>query len=327
MSAGAAGGPVIGVDVGGTKLLPLRLEPDGSIVAGAARPSPRAGADLVSEIVASVEALTVAPGAGAPAALGVGVPALVDAGGVVRFSAHLGGVVGTALRDELEAALPGTAVWVGNDATAACWAEHQRGAARGCQDVLLITLGTGIGAGFVSGGRLLEGAHGYAGEVGHMVIDPTGPHCSCGKRGCWERYASGSGLGVLGREMAMAGLAPRLVELAGGDPEAVRGEHVTRAAGEGDPAAIETMGRLAGWLALGLSNLVNALDPEVIVVGGGLAEAGDVLIRPTREAFDALVEARSERAGLRVELATLGHRAGAVGAGLLAERRLAAPAS
>jgi glucokinase len=184
----------------------------------------------------------------------------------------------------------------------------------------MVTLGTGIGGGIISGGQLIEGANRYAGEFGHMVVDRYGPRCPCGKRGCWERFASGSGLAALGREMAIAGEAPRLVDLAGGDPEMVRGEHVTAAATEGNPAALEIMGRFGWWVALGLANLANAFDPRLIVVGGGLIEAGEVLIDPTRRAFAELVEAPWVRAEVRIEPAVLGPQAGAIGAGLLAAR-------
>jgi glucokinase len=185
----------------------------------------------------------------------------------------------------------------------------------------MVTLGTGIGGGIISGGALNEGHNRYAGEFGHMVVDPHGPRCPCGKQGCWERFASGSGLGRLGREMAIAGEAPRLVELAGGDPELVRGEHVTAAAAEGDSSALEIMKKFGWWVALGLANLANALDPELIVVGGGLIAAGNVLIEPTRRAFGDLVEAPSARDPVRIEPARLGSAAGAIGAGLLAASR------
>ncbi len=250
--------------------------------------------------------------------MGVGVPGLVDSTGLVRFAPNLPGLAGTQLILALSDALPGWTIWVGNDATAACWAECDRGAAQGEDEVLMVTLGTGIGGGMVSGGRLIEGANRFAGEFGHMVVDPHGPRCPCGKRGCWERFASGSGLGALGREMAIAGAAPRLVDLAGGDPEVVRGEHVTAAAAAGDASALEIMSRFGWWVALGLANLANALDPGLIVVGGGLITAGEVLIEPTRRAFAELVEAPSARRSLRIEPAVLGSRAGAIGAGLLA---------
>jgi glucokinase len=308
-------GPVVGVDVGGTKLLAVRLDPGGEVTADPIQASPKDGPGVVEEVAAAARRLA---GDNATGSVGLGVPGLVDTSGTVRFAPNLPGLDGTGLSEALAAARPGWQVWVGNDATAACWAEHDRGAARGADEVLMVTLGTGIGGGIISGGRLIEGSNRYAGEFGHMVVDPHGPRCPCGKRGCWERFASGSGLGALGREMAMAGEAPRLVELAGGDGEMVRGEHVTTAAAAGDPAALEIMDRFGWWVALGLANLANALDPALIVVGGGLIAAGDVLIGPTRRAFAELVEAPTARANIEIEAAVLGSRAGAIGAGLLA---------
>jgi glucokinase len=315
VSGGQPSRPVVGVDIGGTKLLAVRLSPDGKVTADPIQASPGDGPGVVEEVVASARRLA---GSATPGAVGVGVPGLVDGTGSVRFTPNLPGLAGMPLAAALQRELPGWAVWVGNDATAACWAEHDRGAAQGVLDVLMVALGTGIGGGIISGGVLIEGCNRYAGEFGHMVVDPHGPRCPCGKQGCWERFASGSGLGALGREMAIAGEAGRLVDLAGGDPEMVRGEHVTAAAAEGDPSALEIMKRFGWWVALGLANLANALDPELIVVGGGLIAAGDVLIEPTRRAFADLVEAPSARKAVRIEPAALGWRAGAIGAGLLA---------
>jgi glucokinase len=269
---------------------------------------------VVAAVVGLVGELTAAP-----TAVGVGIPALVDADGVLCFSPHLPGLVGVSVGAGLEARFPGVASWFGNDATAAGWAEHDRGAGRGAGDMLMVTLGTGIGGGLVLGGRLAEGARGFAGELGHMVVDPHGPLCPCGQRGCWERFASGSGLGLLGREAAIAGQAEAVVALAG-HPEAVRGEHVTRAAAAGDPGALAIMDRFAWWLALGLANLANVLDPAVIVLGGGLVDAGEVVIEPVRRAFPGLVEAGRQRPDIPIRLAQLGSRAGAIGAGLLAGR-------
>jgi glucokinase len=158
-----------------------------------------------------------------------------------------------------------------------------------------------------------------------MVIDPQGPPCPCGKRGCWERFASGTGLARLAREAAHAGKIPAVVTLAGGDPEAVRGEHLTAAALAADPGALEVMDVFGWWLALGLANLANALDPSVIVLGGGLIEAERVVMGPVRRAFDDLAEA-SEARGVSVLPAQLGERAGAVGAALLAAAGLSARA-
>lgn len=315
-TAGAAGpdapsaGPVVGVDIGGTKILAL-VDGEPGVVHRVATPS--RPADLLEAVRSVVDA---AAGGVAPVAVGAGFPGLVDGSGTVRFSAHLPGLVGTRLAAELAAAY-GEEVWVGNDATAAAWAELRRGAGRGSSELVMVTLGTGIGGGIVAGGRLLEGARRFAGEWGHMVVDPHGPPCPCGQRGCWERFASGDGLGRLGREAAQAGRAPTLVALAGGDPEAVRGEHVTAAATAGDPGSREVLAELAWWLALGLANLANALDPEVMVIGGGLVAAGEVLFVPLREAFGQLVEAGSQR-DVRIVPAALGPSAGAVGAALLA---------
>ena len=250
--------------------------------------------------------------------LGVGCPGMVDRRGKVHFSPNLHGADGVDLRAELvKRRPPGADTFVYNDATSACWAEYTRGAAAGARTALMITLGTGIGGGLVIDGHLAEGANGFAGEVGHVIVDPHGPPCPCGKRGCWERFASGSGLGRLAREAAEGGRVARAAALAGGDPEAVRGEHLTAAALEGDPDALEVLKEFAGWVALGLANLTNVLDPSVIVLGGGLIEAAKVVIGPVRRAFWGLAEGAEAR---QVEIvpAHFGERAGAVGAALLA---------
>jgi glucokinase len=151
-----------------------------------------------------------------------------------------------------------------------------------------------------------------------MVIDPTGPPCPCGRRGCWERFASGSGLGRQARDAAAAGRAGRVVELAGGDPEDVRGEHVTRAALEGDEEALTVLREFAWWFAVGVANLVNVLDPDIVVVGGGLTEAGELFLEPARESFARLVLAPDHRPLVPIVGAMFGPEAGAIGAGLLA---------
>jgi glucokinase len=307
---------VVGIDIGGTKLLAVQLNGSGRVAAELVRDSPRDGQAVLGDVVSTAREMCDPTSVGR-GALGLGIPGLVDEAGTVRFAPNLLGLVGTPLKEAVRGALPGWRVWIGNDATAACWGERAMGVARGADEVLMVTLGTGIGGGIISRGRLVEGAHRYAGEFGHMIVDPNGPQCPCGQRGCWERFASGAGLGGLGREMAVAGRAPRLVWLAGGDPEAVRGEHVTTAAAEGDRPALDIIGRFAWWVALGLANLANAFDPDLIVLGGGLATAGDLLIGPTRQAFERLVAAPSLRS-VQIEMATLGARAGAIGAGLLA---------
>ena len=168
---------------------------------------------------------------------------------------------------------------VENDANCAAVAEHPLRARPEVPTTrVLVTLGTGIGGGLVVGGRVARRSHGFAGEIGHMVVDPTGPPCPCGQRGCWERYASGGGLGRLAREAADAGRLPDVVGSAGGDPETVRGEDVTGPPLGGDPGALAVLEELGWWVALGLANLAAVLDPDRIVLGGGLVGAGELLL-------------------------------------------------
>jgi glucokinase len=307
----------IGVDIGGTKVLAVLLE-DGRVVAETRAPTPAAADDVLQVVTSAVASLAKGGEHGILRAIGVGAPGLVDATGVLRFAPNLMGGAGLAIRAGLEARFPGVVVRAGNDATCAGWAERMLGAARGRDDMVMVTLGTGIGGGIVAGGRLLLGTDGFAGEIGHMVVDPHGPRCPCGKRGCWERFGSGSGLGRLGREAAQAGQARRVAELAGGDPEAVRGEHVTAAAAEGDEEAMAVMAQFGWWLALGLANLANVFDPRCFVLGGGLVSAGTVLFDPVRSAFAELVEGAQYRGPIDILPAELGERAGAIGAALLA---------
>ena len=305
----------VGLDVGGTKCLGLAVA-DGKVVAEERVPTPRGEAALLDALAALVSEL--APAAGDLSAVGVGLPGLVDRDGVLHFAPNLPGVAELHVREELERRL-GVPVQADNDATCAAWGEREQGAARGLDDVVLVTLGTGIGGGIVTAGRISRGAHGFAGEVGHMVVDPDGPPCPCGQRGCWERFASGSGLGSLAREAAAAGRARRVVELAGGQRDAVRGEHVTRALAEGDGEAAEIMARFAWWVALGLVNLANVFDPDAFVVGGGLVAAGPALFEPTARAFEELLAGRELRPLVPILPAVLGERAGAIGAAFLAE--------
>jgi len=307
--------PSIGIDVGGTKCLGVLLDDAGAIVADHRIPTPRgaSGATLVDAVVEVVNALQPA----GRLDVGVGVPGLVDRDGVLRFAPNLRGITELPIRKEVAARL-GVSVQVDNDATCAAWGEQVVGAGRGRPHMILVTLGTGVGGGIVMDGKLARGANGFAGELGHMVIDANGLPCPCGKRGCWERYASGSGLGRVAREAAHARQIPVVVELAGGDPEAVRGEHVTQAAAEGDAAAQAVMARFAWWVALGLASLANAFDPDCFVLGGGLVEAGSILLDPVRAAFIDLVEAAEHRPPVDIIPAALGEKAGAIGAGMLA---------
>jgi glucokinase len=309
----------VGVDLGGTKCLGVVVDGSGAVVDEKRVPTPR-GPDATVAVLGDVAAELMGRHAAAVTAVGIGAPGLVDDDGVLRYAPNLPGVHELALARPLGERL-GVPVIVENDASCAGWGEREAGAGRGLDHVFLVTLGTGIGAGIVVGGQLFRGRHGFAGEVGHMVVDPHGPPCPCGQRGCWERFASGSGLGRLAREAAVGGRAARIVELAGGDAELVKGEHVTTAAAEGDEDARRVMADFGWWVALGLANLANAFDPERFVLGGGLVEAGDVLLTPVRTSFLALLEGADHRPPVDIVAAELGEHAGAIGAALLARRR------
>ncbi len=248
--------------------------------------------------------------------LGIGAAGLVDDVGVVRAAPNLPGVFDLPLRD-LVAERLGIDVVVANDATCAALAEWRLGAARGAHHAAVITLGTGIGGGFVTGGSLLLGANGFAGEPGHMVVDPSGPRCVCGQRGCWERYASGAGLARMAREAAMGGRLDAVVASRGGDPEAVRAEDLGPAARAGDEGAQAVFAEFARWTALGIVNLVNLLDLEVVVLGGGLVAEAGLFLPDVRRFVDELLYFRRHRPSTQIVAAELGDRAGAIGAALL----------
>ncbi len=308
----AGGAVTVGVDVGGTKCLAVALAGNRVVAEGRV-----ATPDTGEEVLDAVAALAVEVAGTRPlAAMGAGMPGLVDRDGVLRFAPNLPGVTGLPVRAELERRL-GVPVHVDNDATCAAWAERAMGAATGLDDVVLVTLGTGIGGGVITGGRLTRGANGFAGEVGHMVVDRDGPPCPCGQRGCWERYASGSGLARSARLAVADGRAAAVLALAGGRPDAILGEHVATAAAAGDVEACALVAELGWWVGLGLANLANILDPEAFVVGGGLVTMGDLLLEPVRAAFSSLLQGRAWRPAIPVVAAALGPRAGAIGAGCL----------
>jgi glucokinase len=307
-----------GIDVGGTKVLGVVIDERGSILRQARRPTPRdvnGGGDAVIDAIAKV-----ARSLGSYDHLGVGVPGLVTFDGVLRAAPNLVGAdeldVATALADQL-----GHRVEVDSDNTCATLAEWRLGAGRGVDDLVFVGLGTGIGGGLVLGGRLQRGRNGFTGEYGHMVVDPDGPRCPCGQRGCWERFASGAGLARLAREAAEGRRASRIILLAGGDPEAVRGEHVDRAAREGDEDALAVVDEFARWVAIGLVNLTNLVDPARIVIGGGLSHAADLYLTPIRRWFAELLYASALRPHPDIVFAATGEHAGALGAALLAVER------
>ncbi len=304
----------IGIDVGGTKCLGVLIDAGGDVLAESRVPTPEGAAELIDTIVAV--AAELAGLAGGFTSVGVGVPGLVTAEGILRFAANLVGVSDLPVGDLLVERL-GRSVVVDNDANCAVWAERAFGAMRGHDDGILITLGTGIGTGIVAGGRLWRGAHGFAGELGHLIVDPSGDECTCGRRGCWETMASGRGLAALARRAIAVGVGGNILSVAGGDLDTVRGEHVTRAAQQGDVEAKEIIDAYARWVALGIANGVAVLDPEILLIGGGLVAEHELLLDPIRGHLDELVFAAGHRPRVPVEPTALGERAGAIGAALL----------
>lgn len=301
----------VGLDLGGTKIFGARVDDRGTIVEEHRVETPTTADGLVDALAGLAARL----GEGLP--VGVGAAAMVGPGGVTLGAPNVAALQGLPLAERLERVL-GAPALVDNDANAAAWGEVRHGAARGHDHVLVVTLGTGVGGGIVSGGRLLRGAHGFAAEIGHFQVADDGPRCPCGERGHWEAMASGQALGRLGREAAAAGRAREVVERAGGDAGAVTGVHVGDAARAGDPEAARIVAELARWVAVGLAGLVNVLDPELVVVGGGLVRLGDVLLDPVRDEFRGRIEAPGDRPEVPIVAAELGERAGAIGAAALA---------
>ena len=293
-------GRVIGLDAGGTKLLAGLVDDAGEVSHRTLRTWPRT--DDRDEVLLRVETAVneILSESEGVEAIGVGLPANMDlATGVAVSSRHLP-IVGFAFRDWLQEMF-GVPVFAGNDATLALLAEASMGAARGVRDAVMLTIGTGIGGGLMSGGRLLHGAHGSAGEPGHMSIEPDGPPCpgNCPGRGCLEAYVSGP---------ALAALSDR-----------PSGSDAVQAARDGDAAARQALERMGETLGVGLAGLLNLLDPEVVVIGGGLgANARELLLEPAERVMRAraLEPAASET---RLVVAELGEDAGMLGAAILAQ--------
>ncbi len=312
-------GLTAGIDVGGTKIAGGVVDEQGKILATARRESPatdtdaieRAIEDLVAELRVDHDIVAV----------GVGAAGFVDSRrSTVLFAPNLAWR-DEPLRSDLEKRID-LPVVVENDANAAAWGEFTFGAGEDVQDSLLVTVGTGVGGGIVLNGELHRGAFGVAAEIGHMRVVPDGRICGCGNRGCWEQYASGTALVRDTKEQARQGslIARSLVDRAGGDVENISGPLITEAARDGDSFAREQLASLGKWLGEGIASLTAVLDPEVVVIGGGVSEAGDLLLDPVRAHFAANLTGRHYRPELQVRAALLGNEAGMIGAADLARR-------
>ena len=314
--------PVIAIDIGGTKILTALFSPEGRVLAKNVSPTlARQGLDdTVARMFGIIQDLLDANNI-SPAALGgIGVAAAggVDTarGVVVTPSPHLPDWRGARLGEKFKAKF-GVNAWILNDASAAALGEHRFGAGKGVKDLVLFTLGTGIGGGIIIDGKLYLGAVGGAGELGHITIEAHGLKCGCGNTGCLEMYASGSAIERFARERITTGEATLLASYLQKSDNGISAEAVAAAAHKGDKPAREVIAQASFYLGVGFVNVINIFNPEMIIYGGGLAELGDVLIKPAV----ALAMERSfsiSSGAVRIAKAALGNEAGVYGAAAFA---------
>jgi glucokinase len=307
-------GLAIGVDVGGTKVAAGVVNHDGTILEVLRRPTPdtvatavaSAVVDLVERLLARYRKVET---------VGIGAAGWIDRKRSKVYFAPNVPWRDEPLRDDLAARID-LPIVVENDGNASAWAEHRFGAGRGSPDLICLTIGTGIGGGMVASGALYRGGFGIAAEFGHMQLVPDGHRCGCGRRGCWEQYCSGKALVREAREIAATDpvRGGRMLELARGRVDDITGPTVTAAAREGDPAAVEAFAAVGDWLGRGLANVAAALDPGRFVIGGGVSDAGDLLLGPAREAYRRRLPGRGHRPEAEIVRAVLGPEAGIVGA-------------
>lgn len=307
----------MGVDVGGTSVRAGLVDAAGTVLDIRRVATPVGGQALEDAIVGVVSELVTAH-------RGVHAVGLAVAGFVshdrrqVGFAPHLSWR-GVPAAERIERRL-GIPVLLEHDANAAALAEHRYGVALGGRVGLLVVLGTGIGGALMIDGELFRGAHGVAPELGHLRLVPEGRPCACGKRGCWERYCSGTGLVTTALELLAErrGTSSPLAREVSGNPRRLSGRRVALAARNGDPVALAAMAELARWLGAGLALVADVYDPEVVVIGGGVSESAPLFLDEAREHYAAAVTGSGYRTLARIRTAQLGTEAGIIGAALLA---------
>ena len=311
---------LLGLDIGGTNLKAAILSREGAVVGSeAAAWSGGPPEDAVRAAARLAGALAASHPTSRPEAAGCGCAGLVDAArGIVRVSPNLPTWKDVELSTMLGRAL-GLRTVIENDANAAAYGEFRAGAGRGATNLVMLTLGTGVGGGLVLDGKLFRGSHGMAGEIGHTTVDPDGLPCPCGGRGCFERLVNAESLVARAASLLADGSPSTLSAVARSRPLEAR--DVGEAAAAGDPVGVAAVSEAARVLAVGLANLVQILDPDVIVIGGGVAAAGPALLSRARSEMAARVQACVVRTP-RVVFAELGSLSGVVGAALLARERL-----
>ena len=312
----------IGVDVGGTTTKGGIVTHAGEVLIRLERPTD-ATAGTKGIIAVADDLLGRASDLGVEVeAVGVGAAGFIDArSGSVTFSPNIvydDPEIGVAVH-----ARTGLPIVVDNDANAAAWAERAFGTARGYDDVVLVTIGTGIGSGIIAGGRLVRGFTGAGAELGHTVVDPSAHHCHCGLRGCLEQLASGQAIARMAREAVAEDPGSSIVDFAG-TVEAITSQHVANAAHERDGSALEVLHRAGVSLGIGLSNVANLFDPEVIVLMGSVVKAGEPYLGPARDRLFAMTSAQRRRP-MRLDLTVLENDAGIIGAAALAFDEAAVP--
>ncbi len=319
MAGGRAVSLACGIDVGGTKIAGGVVDDEGRVVDQLRVESPATDSSAIEDAIADL--VRQLASRHPIAAVGIGAAGYVDRDRArVLFAPNLAWRE-VDLKVELEARVD-LPVVVENDANAAAWGEFRYGAGHDVDDLLLVTVGTGVGGGLVLDGELYRGAFGVGAEIGHLRVVPDGIVCGCGHHGCLEQYASGSALVREARQMAANGVpaAAPLIERAGGQIDRIDGPMITGAAREGDAFALARLGELGRWLGAGIASLVTVLDPAVVAIGGGVSEADDLLLDPLRESFGTHLPGREHRPLAEIRRATLGNAAGMIGAADLARR-------
>lgn len=307
----------IGVDIGGTKIAAGLISEHGEIVDSARHETPAGAPDEIAPIVA--ELVELLRGDHEILGVGIGAAGFIDAARqTVLFAPNINWInepLAAQVHDRV-----GLPVIVENDANAAAWGEFRFGAGEDTNDLLLVTVGTGIGGGIVHDGQLFRGGFGVAAEIGHMRVVREGILCGCGQLGCWEQYGSGRALVREARERVTSA-DPRAAGLAAqvaGDPTLITGPMVTELAQQGDALAVDLLTDVGHWVGEGIASLCTILDPSVVAIGGGVAAAGDLLLKPIQESFDQFLSAHDHRPIASLRLAALGNQAGLIGAADLA---------
>ena len=308
----------IGVDVGGTKVLGGVVDESGTVVKTARRDTPREGGSALTQAIADVAKELMAEFT--IDSVGVSAAGFVSSDRKTMLATpNIAGWNGVDLDYQLTS-LIGLPVVIENDANAAAWGEARFGAGRGKRHMLMLTVGTGIGGGIVVNGELYRGAFGTAAEIGHIRVVPEGHLCGCGARGCFEQYGSGNALMRHAREAIAASpdIARNILARGDGTLEGLTGKAITDAARDGDAVALAAFNTTAQWLGAGIATLSVILDPECVVIGGGVIDAGDILLEPTRAAMVRYMPFAGKHPYPEIIGAQLGNEAGLVGVADLA---------